>query len=323
MRKKRIVCVLLFCFFALIMFMGSKAEAKYPLKTVKLITHSSPGGGTDLFLRQAIKYLGPDMGVTFVVENVKGSGGAVAVAAVAQAPADGGTFYGATPTFLIGSLVSQTKYTYRDLDPVVNVFFDPMVAYCKVDSQFKSLKEAVDYAKKNPGKGKWGTGTPASLEQQIAQSLKRIAGITDVAIVSFEGGGDEVMNVMGGRLDFGMGEPSEIMPQVEAGKIRILATFTESRLENMPKVPTAKEQGMDIVITKFRGLVGPKGLPAEVVKAWEEAIPRLLANPQYKALYTQESLVPAFMGQKTFQPYIQKRNADIENFFREMGILKK
>src|SRR5574340_722945 len=201
-RKTAFVVIACLC---LMISFADLSWAKYPLKTVTLVTHSSPGSGTDLFLRQAIKYLAGDMGVTFVVENIEGAGGAKAVATVAQAKADGGTFYGATPTFLITSLVSQTPYSYRDLDPLVNVFFDPMIAYTKADSQFKTLKDAVDFAKKNPGKGKWGTGTPASLEQQIAQSLKKVSGVRDVAIVSFEGGSDEALNVLGGRLDFGIG----------------------------------------------------------------------------------------------------------------------
>ncbi|MEE8319649.1 MAG: tripartite tricarboxylate transporter substrate binding protein [bacterium] len=301
---------------------GGTAFAEYPIKNVKLITHSSSGGGTDRFLRQAVSLLGPIMGVTFIVENVRGGSGAKAMAALAVAPADGSTFYGSTPTFLNTSLLSKPAYTFRDLEPVVNVFFDPMIAYTAADSRFKSMKEVVNYAKKNPGKGKWGTGTPTSLEQQIVQQLKQISGVTDVNVVSFEGGGDLMLNVLSGRLDFGIGEPGEILSQLEAGKLRILATFTDKRISGFPDVPTATEQGFGVVINKFRGIVGPKGLPANVVKAWEEAIPKLLASPEYKAIYVKENLVPAFMDQKTYKAYIAKRAEDIEAYFKGIGVIK-
>ena len=77
-----------------------------------------------------------------------------------------------------------------------------------------------------------------------------------------------------------------------------------------------------MVKTKFRGLTGPKGLPRNIVEAWEEAIPKLLDNPKYKAKYEKDALVPYFMDQKTFQPYIAARSADIEAYLKSMGIIK-
>ena len=320
MSRKKLLLVLVVVAFAATLSVPAFAE--YPVKTVKLITHSSSGGGTDRFLRQAVGYLGPIMGVDFVVENVRGGSGAKAMAALAAAPADGSTFYGSTPTFINTSLLSKPAFTYKDLEAVVNVFFDPMIAYTAADSKFKNLKDVVEYAKNNPGKGTWGTGTPTSLEQEIVQQLKQISGVKDVNVVPFEGGGDLMLNVLGGRLDFGIGEPGEILSQLEEGKLRILASFTDGRIPGMPDILTAREQGLDVVLTKFRGIVGPKGLPANVVKAWEEAIPKLLALPEYKAIYEKDNLVPAFMDQKTYKPYMAKRAADVEAYFKGIGVIK-
>lgn len=306
---------------SLVVLFSATVLAEYPVKNVKLITHSSPGGGTDRFLRQAVGYLGPIMGVNFVVENVRGGSGAKAMAALAPAPADGSTFYGSTPTYINTSLLSKPEYTYKDLEPVVCVFLDPMVAYTAADSPFKTLKDAVEYARENPGKATWGTGTATELGTEIIQRLKRIADVGDVNVVSFEGGGDLMLNVLSGRLNFGMGEPGEILSQLQDGKLRILATFTDERVKGLG-VPTAKEQGYDVVLTKFRGIVGPKGLPDNVVMAWEDAIPKLLALPEYKKIYEGDYLIPNFMPQKEFIPYVNKRAADIEAYFKEIGIIK-
>jgi len=299
----------------------AEGAAAYPVDTVKLITHSSPGGGSDLFLREMIKFLGPQMGVTFVVENVRGGGGAKAMAALANSPADGSIFYATTPTCIQTPMFGKTEYTIHDLEPVVNVFLDPMVVYTRQDSQFKSLKDVVEFARANPGKAKWGSGTAAELGRQILENLKDISG-TDTRIVAFEGGGDLMLNVLNGTLDIGAGEVAEISSQLDANQVRILAFFTDNRLAKYPDVPTAKEQGINLELSKFRGLTGPKGLPENVVKAWEEAIPKLLANPEYKKLYDANCLMPAFMDQPAFQAYTDQTEKELKQYLVKMGVIK-
>lgn len=297
------------------------SKIDYPVDTVKLITHSSPGGGSDLFLRQLIKFLEPQMGLNFVVENVKGGSSAKAMAMLANAPADGSIFYATTPTCLQVPMFGNTEYTIHDLEPMVNVFLDPMVLYVKSDSQFKELDSLIDYAEQNPGKSVWGGGTAAELGREILENLKSETGV-DVRIVAFEGGGDLMMSVLNGTVDVGVGEPAELMSQIEAGQITLLASCTEERLENHPNVKTAKEQGIDLTISKFRGLTGPKGLPENVINAWEEAIPKVLADPEYRKAYSENSLVPAFMPQDEFEPYILQREENLRNYLTQMGVIK-
>ncbi|MCC7048942.1 MAG: tripartite tricarboxylate transporter substrate binding protein, partial [Alphaproteobacteria bacterium] len=144
---------------------SAQAQAKYPVSTVTLVTHSSPGGGSDVFLREMIKHLTPAMGINFVVENVSGGSGAKAVARVAKAPADGSVFYATTPTYIQTTLLSKPEVGYDGLEPLVNVFYDPEVVYVRTESPFKTLADAIAYAKQNPGKAKWGAANPASLER--------------------------------------------------------------------------------------------------------------------------------------------------------------
>ena len=310
------------CITALLFGFADAARAEYPVSNVTLITHSSPGSGTDVFLRNAIKYLHPIMGTNFVVENVRGGSGAKALAKLATSPADGSIFYGSTPTFLMTPLVAKTEYTYKDLEPVVNVFSDPMLLYTNADSPFKTLEEAVEFARDNPGKGRWGMGNPLALDRKILETLKKMGGVDKVAITSFEGGGDLLLSVMGGNFDLAVGETAEVQSQVEAGKLRILAYLSKSRVDLYPDVPTAQEQGYDLVLTKFRGIVGPKGLPKDVVKAWEEAIPKLLATPEYKAEYTRDALIPDFMPQAECNAYIEDYANGLKLFLKEMGVIK-
>lgn len=301
-------------------FAGTHVSAQdYPVDTVTLVTHSSVGGGSDVFLRELAKYLGPALGANVVVDNVKGGSGANAMAHLAASPADGSVLYATTPTFIYTSLLSNPEATYKDLEPLVNVFSDPEVIYTSADSDFKNLGDVIDKAKDT--RGTWGAANPASLERQLLEQLKTAAGV-DAAVVTHEGGGDMMINVLNGTLDIGVGEVQELASQLEAGQVRILATFTQDRLEAYPDVETVSEAGYDIVARKFRGLAGPKGLSEDVIAAWEKAIPQLLENPEYKAAYTKASLRPEYIPHDEYGEFIQSFANETESFLKESGVIQ-
>jgi putative tricarboxylic transport membrane protein len=293
--------------------------AAYPHQVVTLVTHSSPGGGSDVFLREMSKHLGKYIKATFVVENVQGGSGARAMSRLATAKPDGSVFYATTPTYIYTSLMSKPANTYRDLEPLVNFFTDAEVVYTRVDGPFQSLKDVIAHAKEK--RGRWGVANPASLERQAAERLKQVSGV-QAAVVSHEGGGDMMINVLNGTLDIGVGEIQEIRSQLEGKKVRILATFNAERLPDFPQVPTVKESGYDVVLTKFRGLAGPKGLPADILAVWEKAVPQLLADPDYKKVYGAESLVPNFIPHDAYVKFVNDFGSSSENFLKETGAVK-
>lgn len=299
---------------------SARAEpVAYPHRVVALITHSSPGGGSDVFLREMSKHLGKYINATFVVENVQGGSGARAISRLATAKPDGSIFYATTPTYIYTSLMSKPPNTFRDLEPLVNFFTDAEVVYTRVDGPFQSLKDVIAHAKDK--RGRWGVANPASLERQAAERLKQASGV-NAAVVSHEGGGDMMINVLNGTLDIGIGEIQEIRSQLEGKKVRILATFNAERLPDFPQVPTVKESGFDVVLKKFRGLAGPKGLPADIVSVWEKAVPQLLADPEYKKVYGAESLVPDFIPHSAYVTFVNEFGNTSEAFLREAGAVK-
>ena len=291
----------------------------YPVDTVTLVTHSSPGGGSDVFLREMAKFLGPALGATVVVENLSGGSGATAMANIAQSPADGSRLYATTPTFIYTSLLSTPEYTYKDLDPVVTVFTDPEVLFTSAKSPYMTLEDVVQKARE--GRGHWGAANPASLERQAMEMLKTATGV-NAAVVTHEGGGDMMINVLNGTLEMGVGEIQELKGQIEAGEIRLLASITEERIPGHPDLPTVREAGYDVAVQKFRGLAGPKGMPPEVFAAWEKAIPELLAMPEYKALYEPNSLQPDFMPHEEAAAFVASFGEETERFLKETGVIQ-
>jgi putative tricarboxylic transport membrane protein len=301
---------------------GAKEKVPYPADTVTLVTHSSPGGGTDVFLREMVNHLGKYIDAEFVVENVRGGSGAKAMAHLAAADTDGSVLYGTTPTYINTSLLSKPEKTYADLQPVANIFLDPQIVFVRKDSPFKTLAEIVEAAKAEPGKIKFGVTTPGSLDRQVMEQFKAVTGV-DGPVITHDGGGDLLIDVLNGTVDMGVGEIQELTGQLAAGEVRIIATYTEERLAEHPDVPTAKEQGIDIVVDKFRGLAGPKGMSEEAIAAWEKAIPMLLEDADFKKWYSQSSLVPEFIPHGEYATFIDEFAKEQEAFFVKYNITEE
>jgi tripartite-type tricarboxylate transporter receptor subunit TctC len=298
---------------------AQSARAAYPRNVVMLTTHSSPGGGSDVFLREMAPHLARVLGTKVVVDNLAGGSGARAMAALSKAKPDGGMFYATTPTFIYTSLLSRPAATYRDLEPLVNIFYDPEVLYTAANSRFKTLEQVIDHAR--TGKGRWGAANPASLERQVMERLKQRAKVTP-AIATFEGGGDMLINVLNGTLDMGIGELQEIRGQLDSGRLRLLAVAGDARLTQFPDVRTVREHGLDVSVRKFRGLAGPKGLPPAVVAAWDAAIPKLLADPAYQKIYTKNSLLPGFIPHADYGKFMNGFGQQAEGFLKESGVIR-
>ena len=288
-------------------------------QVVTLITHSSPGGGSDVFLRSMAPHLSRIMQETMIVENVEGGSGAKAMAQLARSKPDGSELYATTPTFIYTSLLSKPAASYHDLEPLVNIFYDPEVLFTAADSPYKTVKDVVEHAR--GGQGRWGAANPASLERQTMERLKQKAGVNP-AIATFEGGGDMLINVLNHTLDMGVGELQEMRGQLDAGKIRLLGVVGDERMTQFPDVQTVKEQGIELSVRKFRGLAGPKGLPRDLITRWETAVRTLLDDPEYKKLYLADGLQPGFMPHDEYVTFMSTFGDDTAAFLKESGVIR-
>jgi putative tricarboxylic transport membrane protein len=298
----------------------ASAQDTYPVDTVTIYTHSKPGSGSDLFLRKISAPLSKYLGANIVVDYWAGGSGAKAMANLAKAPADGSVFYATTPSHITTSLLSKPEKTYKDIDYVVNFFYDPQIFYVRKDSPYATLKDVMDDAAKNPGKQKWGGASAGSLERQILEKLKRKLNL-QVAVIPHEDGAGLLIDVLNGTVDLGVGELQELQGQIEAGEVKVIGVYMEERLPSLPDVPTVKEQGIDNdVILKFRGLAGPKGIPADAVAKMEAAAQAVLADPAFKEEYTKDNLIPGYMGQAEYRTFIADFAQSQRKFYADFGV---
>jgi len=131
-----------------------------------------------------------------------------------------------------------------------------------------------------------------------------------------------MINVLNGTLDMGVGEIEELRSQIDAKQVRLLGVLAENRLEEFPDLPTVQQQGIDVAVTKFRGLAGPKGMPKEIAATWEAAMRRVLADPAYKKIYSEDSLIPTLMGQDKARAFTNQFAGDVKREFRDLGIIR-
>lgn len=300
---------------------GALAQGSYPGKPITLVTHSTVGAGGDIFLRNLARHLEGTVTVPIVVENRRGGASATAVSYVAGSSSDGYVLYGSTPTMLQTPMLTKTQHSYLDLQPVVNVFFDPMILYVKADSPWKTLPDVINAARARPGQIRFGAATPGSVEHMIVHQVQKVTGLKAIP-VTFEGGGDLLIAVLGGHVDLGIGEPGEVESQVQAGKVRVLASFTQKRLGGRDW-PTATDEGVKIVVTKFRGLLGPKGMDREAIRVWEQAIQKVLEVPAYKQYYQGVNLEPGYMGAEEYARYLSQMNEQLAAYLKEIGVKRK
>jgi len=202
---------------------------------------------------------------------------------------------------------------------VVNVFLDPQIVYVRAESPFQSLTEVVEKAKAEPGSVKFGVTTPGSLDRQVMEKFKSLAGV-EAPVITHDGGGELLISVLNGTVDLGIGEIQELSAQLEAKQVRLIATYTKERLEQFPDVATAQEQGVDLVVNKFRGIAGPKNLPDDIYAAWEAGIQSVLKDPEFQAWYRAQSLVVNFMPHEEYAEFIDAFAEEQQAFFKQYGI---
>ena len=254
--------------------------AEFPTKEVQIIIPWAAGGATDLIFRALAATTGKYLGKAVVVVNRPGGGGAVGYTEGMQAKPDGYTLTSAvTPLTILPHQVS-TAFTYKNFEPIINVVSDPSMFLVRSDAPWKSLKEFLDYAKKNPNMITVGNSGAGGGVHLVALAFERAAGVR-FNHIPFSGGGPSVTALLGGHVNAVSVSPPEGISHVQAGKLKILALFSEKRLEMFPDVPTVKEQGIDFAMGMWRGLIAPKGTPPDVIKKLHDAFKQGMDDPVF------------------------------------------
>ena len=292
------ICAAVFLTLSLAVAMPVPA-AEFPTKEVQIIIPYAAGGATDLVFRALAASTSKYLGKAVVVVNKPGGAGAVGVTEAMQARPDGYTLVTAITPLTILPHQTKTAFTYRDFEPILNVVQDPAMLQVRADSPWKTLREFLDYAKKNPGMITVGNSGAGGGVHLIALAFEKAAGVT-FNHIPFAGGGPSVTALLGGHIHAVSVSPPEGIPHVKAGKLRIIALFSEKRMADFPDVPTVREQGVNFTMGQWRGLAAPKGTPPDVSKKLHDAFKQGMADPAFVKNAADMSVTLAYLGPADF-----------------------
>ena len=292
-------------------------HAEYPEKPIKLIVPYSPGGTTDVLCRILAKYMEPHLKQKIVVMNVKGGGGQVGWTQLKGSKPDGYTIAPFVDSIPVMEATKSATFTQEDFEPIAmfgNVF---LTVFGKPDGPYQTLKDIREAALKNPGKIglAMGNGTPS---QFYAAAVEEGMG-ADLNLVNVGGGAQKKAAVMGGHVATGIEPTPGIIGPHRAGHLKVLAILAGERLKYLSDLPTAKEQGVDVIAYLSYGLIAPKNTPRDRLKTLEQAVVKANANEEYLKKMQDVNMVPNYKSMEELAEYMKELRVRILKIGKKLG----
>jgi tripartite-type tricarboxylate transporter receptor subunit TctC len=303
---------------------GLMAAGDYPNRAITLIVPYPAGGVTDLGARALAESMEKHLKQPVIVVNKKGGGTTIGGYAVASAKPDGYTlgFFPVAAAIPEAYIYFQdAPYSSKDLRPISSAVATAYTITVKEDAPWNSLKELIEYARKNPGI-KAGTGGKQTLQHMLLTTLNRVEKTGFVGI-PFAGDPQNLAALLGGHTSVGLMDFSVAKSVADAKKVRVLAVVTEKRADFAPDVPTVVELGYPIIYVSILGLNGPKGLSEEVVQKIEGLVAKICTESDFQTRIRNTALQINYQDAAAYQKSLAKYKENVLAHFKEEGLVKK
>lgn len=301
---------------------GGSDGDDYPEESLTWVVHCGPGCGADVFTRQ-LSEIASDADLYpegIQVENREGGGGAIAYTSVSES-GDPHILMSTTPN-IVSTYVQGNSPDPTDSEaftPIANLITDDYVLYVNADSEFESLSDLLDAAEENPGEITQGGGTPGGSDHQAGHLIQQAADV-EFNFISHEGGGAAQTALLGGHVDFALGQYNEGIENVEAGEFRALAVLTEERLDAAPDLPTAQEQGLDVQFGIARGVYAPGNIPDEAREYLTSMISDLTETDAYQSYIGEIQSRPNLITGDDYIEFMESEVTRTEEVLADMNL---
>ena len=302
--------------------LGAQAFAQaFPARPIKLVIAFPAGGPTDITMRSLADNASRVLGQPVIVENKPGAGGTLPAQQLQGATADGYTV-AQIPlgVFRLGYTTKINWDPVKDINYVINVTGYAFGIVVPADSPLKNWADFVAYAKANPGKLTYGSTGTLTSPHLTTELIAQKDGI-QLQHVPYKGSADLQLALISGQLMAGA-DSTGFAPQVEAGKLRVLNTWGEKRLDKFPNAPTLKELGYDIVQNSPFGIGAPKGTPPEVVKRLHDAFKKAMEEPSYVAALARYDMLPNYLSSADYAKFAQDTVVREKVLIDKLGLAK-
>lgn len=295
------------------------AADDWPKKNIRFITPYPPGGSSDVITRFVAEGIAKEAGVSVVVENKPGAAGTLGTSYVAKQKPDGYTFLvGPMAVIAVAPWLMDLTYKPDDFMPVAKLSSSYGLISANNNTPFNDYKEFVESAKEKPGKYTAGTNGVGSIVHLTAVGLQRAAGV-DVLIVPYKGASETMTDLLGGRIDV-MYDPASA-PQVQAGKLKALATTAKIRNPEFPDLPTLKEQGFKTPFSgSWFGIFAPNGTPEEVVEKMAGYAKVVVESDDAKQKLQLRAMYPNFEDSRDFSATVRNDTEVLRQLIEKEGL---
>lgn len=297
----------------------------FPTKPIEMVIHTNPGGGQDVFgrLLADISTREKLLPQPFTIVNRTGGSGAVASTFIKGKRGDPYYLLSVSTTIVLSAAYRPELGLGLDIYTPLALFgFDLQSVTVPADSKFKTFKDLLDAARREPNTIIGGIASATGTARLMLYRLEKETG-AKFKYVSFKSGADAMAAVMGNHVHMTTENVSEVFSAVEAKKLRILAVPAEQRLPGLPDVPTLRELGYNIHVGGGRGFAMPAGVPKEAAAIMEAALERAHKSPQWRDYATRNMYENTYMGSAAFSQYLAKNMPAIGEFMEAVGIKKQ
>jgi tripartite-type tricarboxylate transporter receptor subunit TctC len=294
----------------------------YPTKPVNVVVTFPPGGTLDVSARilaaKAEKFLGQPM----IISNVGGGAGSVALGQVAKKAADGYTISACTSTGIVRiPQLRAVPYEPSDFIPVMHYASVESGVVVKADSAYKTFKDLIEYARKNPGKVNYatsGAGSPMHMAMEFVAEKEKIQWVH----VPYAGGAPGLAAVLGGHVT-AMSDSTEWLPHVKEGSLRLLVTHGEKRMKSFPNVPTLRDLGYDFINETVFMFAAPKGTPTAAVTKLDESLHKGMDDPEFIKTIAAIEFAVSYRNSADTKKYLDDAYNRFAEMIKKLGIKKE
>lgn len=287
---------------ALVLTSSAARAQSYPARQITLVVPFAAGGSNDIIARALGKKLSDSWGRPVVIDNRGGAGGVIGSADVAKATPDGYTLLLVSSTFTINPAIKKNMPfdTAKDFTPVAFIARSPLLVTASNDLPVKSASDLLALARSKPGQVTYASAGPGSINQISAELIGLSAGAKFMH-VPYKGGAPALNDLLGGHVDIYVSSLPQVLQLARTGQARALAVTSARRTALLPDVPTLEEAGIPgFDLWSWWGIVGPAGIPADIVNALNTEIGKQLASPELKTILSSEGAEAASMTPQQF-----------------------
>ncbi|MCE7005368.1 tripartite tricarboxylate transporter substrate binding protein [Kibdelosporangium philippinense] len=303
---------------------GSDEDVGDQVRGLRVLVPNAPGGGYDITARNAAKAIEEaDLSRRIEVFNLPGAGGTVGLGRMVNERGNGKLVMSMGLGVVGAVYTNKSPSSLADTTPIAKLIEEPDIVVVSKDSPYQNIGQLLAAWKANPGNVPVGGGSRAGGPDHLAPMLMAKAAGLDprkVNYVPFDGGGELLASVLGGKIAFGVSGISEYRDQIQAGELRVLAVTSKNRLPGVD-APTLMESGVDVEFTNWRGIVAPPGITGGERTRLVNLFTRLVASPQWQDVLIRNGWTSAFQPGEDFGRFLAAENDRVASTLRELGLV--